>query len=431
MSVMYSPSVLDYSDGELRRNPEMDSIHHSNSGSMRYSSAPSSFLASLVQNSHGCVNEEASRSIDHHHHHNPSSSSEMEVMLAKLVSSSSSSSNNGWIKQEETGDSVSEGHNGYNSNYGSQMIYQSQQTRQAVQGLPNGSLGSSGNYFDDSFNSTESKIIRPNNLFRQKSSPAGLFNNFSVENGFAAWRDVGSFRGCDHVSNGQASTSASGLNENNTLAFSSGPSSCSRQLPDIAEDGNETLEEETCVDTIRDLRNDNNGNNNNTECYIPNFTSDFWDGPSFNDTKTASDNELMFTTTSNGFETQNADFGYQNVGLTHHLSLPSSCTKSKMSAFEKFLQVQESVPCKIRAKRGFATHPRSIAERVRRTRISERIKKLQDLFPKSEKQTSTADMLDSAVDYIRDLQKQVQMLTDTKAKCKCSSNQKHNSVTCS
>lgn len=425
MSVMYSPSVLNYSDGEHRRNPEMDSIHPLNSGLMRYGSAPSSFLACLVQNSHVCVNEEASRSIVHH---NPSSSSEMEAKLAKLVSSSS---NNGWIKQEETGDSVSEGQNGYNSNYGPQMIYQSQHTHQAVQGLPNGSLGSSGNSFDGSFSSAESKIIRPNNLFRQKSSPAGLFNNFSVENDFATWRDVGGFRACGHVSNGQASTSASGLNENSTLAFSSRPSSCSRQLPDIAEDGNETLEEETCVDSRRNLRNDNNGNssnNNNTECYIPSFTSDFWDGPSFNDTKTASDNdELMFTTTSNGFETKNADFGYQNVGLTHHLSLPSSCTQSKMSAVEKFLQVQGSVPCKIRAKRGFATHPRSIAERVRRTRISERIKKLQDLFPKSEKQTSTADMLDLAVGYIKDLQKQVQMLTDTKAKCKCSSNQKQNS----
>ncbi|XP_028774370.1 transcription factor bHLH130 isoform X2 [Neltuma alba] len=418
MSVMYSPSVLNYSDGELRRNPEMDSIPHLNSGLMRYSSAPSSFLASLVQNSHGCVNEGASRSVDHHdHHHNPSSSSEMEAMLAKLVSSSS---NNEWMKQEEAGDSVSERPSGYNSNYGPQMIYQSQ-TQQAVQGLPNGSVGSSGNDFDGSFNSTESKI-RSNNLLRQKSSPAGLFNNFSVENGFATWRDVGSFSACDHVSNGQASTSVSGLNDN-TLAFSSKPSSCSKHLPDIAEDGNETLEEATCVDGRRNLTNDRNGNN--TECYIPSFTSDFWDGPSFNDTKTASDNdELMFSTTSNGFETQ-------NVGLTHHLSLPSSSTKSKMDAVEKFLQVQGSVPCKIRAKRGFATHPRSIAERVRRTRISERIKKLQDLFPKSEKQTSTADMLDLAVDYIKDLQKQVKMLTDTKAKCKCSSNQMQNSVPCS
>ncbi|MCI45736.1 transcription factor bHLH130-like, partial [Trifolium medium] len=34
-----------------------------------------------------------------------------------------------------------------------------------------------------------------------------------------------------------------------------------------------------------------------------------------------------------------------------------------ISSMEKFLQVQGTVPCKIREKRGFATHPRSIAER--------------------------------------------------------------------
>ncbi|KAL3652187.1 hypothetical protein CASFOL_001868 [Castilleja foliolosa] len=38
-----------------------------------------------------------------------------------------------------------------------------------------------------------------------------------------------------------------------------------------------------------------------------------------------------------------------------------------------------------RAKRGCATHPRSIAERVRRTRISDRIRKLQDLVPNMDK----------------------------------------------
>ncbi|CAN1278271.1 Transcription factor bHLH130, partial [Linum perenne] len=89
--------------------------------------------------------------------------------------------------------------------------------------------------------------------------------------------------------------------------------------------------------------------------------------------------------------------------LSHHLSLPKSGTRS---AIDKFLLFQDSVPCKIRAKRGFATHPRSIAERVRRTRISERMRKLQDLVPNMDKQTNTADMLDLAVDYIKDLQTQ-------------------------
>ncbi|KAG6437943.1 hypothetical protein SASPL_102874 [Salvia splendens] len=86
--------------------------------------------------------------------------------------------------------------------------------------------------------------------------------------------------------------------------------------------------------------------------------------------------------------------------LSHHLSLPKA-------AMEKLLE--DSVPCKIRAKRGCATHPRSIAERVRRTKISERMRKLQELVPNMEKQTNTSDMLDLAVDYIKDLQRQVKV----------------------
>lgn len=50
--------------------------------------------------------------------------------------------------------------------------------------------------------------------------------------------------------------------------------------------------------------------------------------------------------------------------LSHHLSLPKS-SPSEMAAMEKLLHLQDTVPCKVRAKRGCATHPRSIAERVR------------------------------------------------------------------
>jgi hypothetical protein len=66
----------------------------------------------------------------------------------------------------------------------------------------------------------------------------------------------------------------------------------------------------------------------------------------------------------------------QNVqpSLTPQLSLPASgnngggkpaAASAEIAAIEKFLQFQDAVPCKIRAKRGCATHPRSIAERVR------------------------------------------------------------------
>ncbi|KAK9138944.1 hypothetical protein Sjap_009538 [Stephania japonica] len=87
-----------------------------------------------------------------------------------------------------------------------------------------------------------------------------------------------------------------------------------------------------------------------------------------------------------------------------------SLPRAGMSNFEKLLQLQkDSVPCKIRAKRGFATHPRSIAERERRSRISRKMKKLQELVPNMDKQTSNADMLDLAIQYIKNLQNEVQL----------------------
>ncbi|MED6199675.1 hypothetical protein PIB30_078144 [Stylosanthes scabra] len=199
-----------------------------------------------------------------------------------------------------------------------------------------------------------------------------------------------------------------------TLNFSSRLlSSCSnkRHMPKIVESGNEGMESTNCVDS--------NNNNNN----IPRFTTtDFWDVSAFNNSSkisTTNGAEIMFSTSNNAIQAQDVDFGYEKFGLRHHLSLPSSSTK--IGGMEKLFQIQgSSAPCKIRAKRGFATHPRSIAERERRTRISARIKKLQDLFPKSDKPTSTADMLDLAVDYIKGLQKQVKILTDKRAKCRCS-----------
>ncbi|KAM0022930.1 putative transcription factor bHLH family [Helianthus debilis subsp. tardiflorus] len=100
--------------------------------------------------------------------------------------------------------------------------------------------------------------------------------------------------------------------------------------------------------------------------------------------------------------------------LTHQLSLPT-----ELSMKEKLMHFQDNVPLRSRAKRGCATHPRSIAERVRRTRISERMRKLQDLVPNMDKQTSTADMLDLAVEYIKELQNQVETLSDRQRKCTC------------
>ncbi|KAG5227628.1 transcription factor bHLH [Salix suchowensis] len=120
----------------------------------------------------------------------------------------------------------------------------------------------------------------------------------------------------------------------------------------------------------------------------------------------------------NASETQHDEEGGSRPPmLARHMSLPK--TAAEISVIEKFLHIQDSVPCRIRAKRGFATHPRSIAERVRRTRISERMRKLQDLVPNMDKQTNTSDMLDLAVDYIKDLQREVQILSEIRERCTC------------
>ncbi|KAL6191418.1 hypothetical protein ACLB2K_037809 [Fragaria x ananassa] len=55
----------------------------------------------------------------------------------------------------------------------------------------------------------------------------------------------------------------------------------------------------------------------------------------------------------------------------------------------------------------------------RRTRISGKLKKLQDLVPNMDKQTSYADMLDLAVQHIKGLQNKVQNLHKDLEGCTC------------
>lgn len=92
----------------------------------------------------------------------------------------------------------------------------------------------------------------------------------------------------------------------------------------------------------------------------------------------------FFFTTSQFCYTQNVEVGNQVNTLSHHMSFPRK--SSKMFVVENLHQFPDSsVPSSIRAKRGCATHPRSVAERVRRTRISDRMKKLQELVPNIDK----------------------------------------------
>ncbi|KAH7387521.1 hypothetical protein KP509_16G026700 [Ceratopteris richardii] len=65
----------------------------------------------------------------------------------------------------------------------------------------------------------------------------------------------------------------------------------------------------------------------------------------------------------------------------------------------------------VRARRGQATDSHSLAERVRREKIGQRMKYLQDLVPGCTKVTGKAMMLDEIINYVQSLQRQVEFLS--------------------
>ncbi|XP_039032594.1 transcription factor bHLH62-like [Hibiscus syriacus] len=65
----------------------------------------------------------------------------------------------------------------------------------------------------------------------------------------------------------------------------------------------------------------------------------------------------------------------------------------------------------VRARRGQATDSHSLAERVRREKISERMKLLQNLVPGCNKVTGKALMLNEIINYVQSLQRQVEFLS--------------------
>ncbi|XP_055817829.1 transcription factor bHLH130-like [Solanum dulcamara] len=345
---------------------QQSQFQRSNSGGLtRYRSAPSSFFD-------GILDGDGNNSGENFINHDGSSSSDSDSKFTALLNNDTT--NNGTISG--TRDLTDQ-------NQKNQLQFASSLKQEIEFGNENGVQNRYENvgvsYGVGVQMQTRGNLSNGNggsNLIRQSSSPAGFFNGFM--------REVGNF-GASVGTNREASTSTNGFS--NRISYSTAQSSSSNFMPSIAE-------------------------------------NESWNDSSFNSLKRNRDGDLkMFSNNFSGMTNQNDESrNYTSSGLTHHLSLPK--TSSEMAAVEKYLQFQQdTVPCKIRAKRGCATHPRSIAERMRRTRISERMKKLQDLFPNMDKQTNTADMLDLAVDYIKDLQKQVQTLTDKKAKCTCTSKQ--------
>ncbi|CAN6211099.1 unnamed protein product [Urochloa humidicola] len=283
-----------------------------------------------------------------------------------------------------------------------QLLYQSQQQQQmaAMEGQLYHNVSSAG---------TE-PVAAGSSLLRQSSSPAGFLNHLHMDNGYGSMLRAGMAAGGGGFRNGGVSDARL----KGQLSFSSRQGSVMSQISEV---GSEELDGGSSPEApaggygggIPAGYAVGGGGGSSSGAW----TTDEASPPTSSGTKRPRD--------SVGAAPQNGK--QPPPPLAPQLSLPgggNGVGKADMAAIEKFLQFSDAVPCKIRAKRGCATHPRSIAERVRRTKISERIRKLQELVPNSEKQTNTADMLDLAVDYIKDLQKQVKVLNDGRANCTCS-----------
>ncbi|KAE9589315.1 putative transcription factor bHLH family [Lupinus albus] len=239
------------------------------------------------------------------------------------------------------------------------------------------------------------------NLIRQKSSPAGFLNHLATtlhhpDNaaGFTITRGASTYSSHGHgVSNSGHAHTVSRLKTQ--LSFT-GQDSLS-QISEVSEN-------------IDDGTTSVNGHHRPVHSYATtSFGMEPWDNS----------NSIVFSAPP-AKRTKNMDGDILNClnALESQFSLPQ--TTLEMATVENLLHIPEdSVPCKIRAKRGCATHPRSIAERERRTRISGKLKKLQDLVPNMDKQTSYSDMLDLAVQHIKGLQSQVQKLHSELENCTC------------
>ncbi|XP_059311536.1 transcription factor bHLH130-like [Lycium ferocissimum] len=337
-------------------------LSNNGGGLTRYRSAPSSFFA-------GILDGDGNNSGENFITHDGSSSSDSDSMFTALLNDNNENNNN--ISNHNQKNQVQFG-SSMKQEIGEEIEFGNGNGNGVHNRYENGGGVSYGVGVQMQNRGSLSNGNGGSNLIRQSSSPAGFFNGFM--------REVGNF-GASAGTNWEASTSINHISYSSTAQSSS-----SNFMPSIAE-------------------------------------NESWNDSLFNSLKRNRDGDLkMFSNNFTVMTNQNDETRDYSSGLTHHLSLPK--TSTEMAAIEKYLQFQQdSVPCKIRAKRGCATHPRSIAERMRRTRISERMKKLQDLFPNMDKQTNTADMLDLAVDFIKGLQKQVQTLTDKKAKCSCTSKQ--------
>eukprot|EP01018_Ginkgo_biloba_P032886 Gb_28850 [translate_table: standard] len=467
------PSVCSNNDNHMQQ--------QASSGLMRYCSAPSSFLASVVEEANdylprGSGPQEPAGNLIARYFSVDSSSLTSESSCGAIQSNGSNRSNqenqhhpgepNTFSRMNGTGARLRRSSAGNDEmakhphlasilengpEVVSQDSYCSSQMMHPVQG-PGSGMENSYRMNQVCCNPLDSSGTRHNNLAppstkstltRHSSSPAGLLSRLVVEGQgvFENGYPVGAMRNIGNLAseNGSCGDMVSPNRLKSQMSFSRQSSSPAGLLSQLSEMGMPEVVDKlnlpvvgSSAESLGGSSSDDGslGNGNGGQCYITGFQIGSWEdaamlsenfagmqnGAAYAARKRVRELNGKMIPGLNLIETQKGEPGsHVPSTLNHQFSLPKSTSEIAM---EKLLQ--DSVPCKIRAKRGCATHPRSIAERVRRTRISERMRKLQELVPNMDKQTNTADMLDEAVDYIKFLQTQVQELSENRPKCKCS-----------
>ncbi|XXG46201.1 hypothetical protein AAC387_Pa02g1112 [Persea americana] len=370
------------------------------SGLMRYRSAPSSLFADFIDG----VGEGCDGFLGQ------SSSPEVETLLERFITSNNGdSAASPDILDIDEKQVISETNTQFMATMEEQsrisskspMICQREQLH--IGSLANGAvIGSSSSVVNTGAIDSDQVKTSSNssNLVRHSSSPAGFFSHLTVDNGYAA-RDPCNFR-VGNGSNGETASTSRMRNQTNFISEKASFPGMSSQISDM---GTENMK--VSIPEGGSLGNANNS----SMCYIPGYPISSWDNP-------PRGNNMTGLKRIRGYGKMTPEPGNRASGLSHQFSFP--LTSAEMNSMEEFLEFEDSVPCNTRAKRGCATHPRSIAERVRRSRISERLRKLEELVPNMDKQTNKSDMLDLAVEYVKDLQKQVKNLMDDRASCTCS-----------
>uniref|UniRef100_A0A6N2N0I7 BHLH domain-containing protein n=1 Tax=Salix viminalis TaxID=40686 RepID=A0A6N2N0I7_SALVM len=153
------------------------------------------------------------------------------------------------------------------------------------------------------------------------------------------------------------------------------------------------------------------GNLNSDKKFIPEKENQFHKGkaketpsPSASDVKAAAENDESSSKKSKSEEINGSD-------------KDSAKAKEEENGNQKQKKDNSNPPeppkdyIHVRARRGQATDSHSLAERVRREKISERMKFLQDLVPGCNKVTGKAVMLDEIINYVQSLQRQVEFLS--------------------